>query len=181
MLTNLGAPTDRLMNSDTVIKFLAMAFISQYLPHAFLASICLNVFCILWLIRLEYKQRKIVRGKTGKDLESSIMEVYRNADENEKFRIDMENYLLNVEKRLSRSLQSVETVKFDAFQGTGSGNQSFSTVYINERGDGVIISVLTARDRTSFFSKALKNFKSMQVLSPEENHALEKAKQKLSE
>lgn len=119
-------------------------------------------------------------GKNSKNLESSIIEIYRNVKENAKFQNEMERYLVSVEKRLKRSSQSIETIRFDAFSGNGSGGkQSFATACVNEKGDGVIISSLNARERVSVFSKPVKDWQSLQELSPEEKEALSKAKASL--
>ena len=110
--------------------------------------------------------RRVLRGKSAADLESSILSIYKDADENKKFRKDMENYLRQVEKRLSRSIQSTATVKFDAFKGTGSGgNQSFATAYLS--------------DRVSIFTRPIENFQCKQELSPEESEVLLRAKENL--
>jgi hypothetical protein len=66
----------------------------------------------------------------------------------------MEEYLTTVEKRLKKSIQGVETVRFNPFKGTGAGgNQSFSTAFVNEKGDGVVLTSMYARDRISMFAK----------------------------
>jgi hypothetical protein len=59
------------------------------------------------------------------------------------------------------------------------GNQSFATVFLNENGDGAVMSSLFTRDRVSVFSKSLKNFISEHGMSDEEKEALIQAKRKL--
>ena len=89
----------------------------------------------------------------------------------------MEEYLLSVEKRLKKSVQSVSTVRFNPFKGTGSGsNQSFSTTFLNEERDGVIISSLYSREHISVYSKPVVKGASEYELSDEEKESLEKAK-----
>jgi hypothetical protein len=92
----------------------------------------------------------------------------------------MDIYLKSVEERLKRSIQSVHTIRFNPFAGTGEGgNQSFATVFLNENGDGAVMSSLFTRDRVSVFSKSLKNFISEHGMSDEEKEALIQAKRKL--
>lgn len=97
-----------------------------------------------------------------------------------RFRTELESYLEGVEKRLRRSVQSVHTVRFNPFKGTGAGgNQSFATVFLNEDGDGVILSSLYSREHVSVFSKPVALHKSDFELSDEEASALESAKKKV--
>ena len=89
----------------------------------------------------------------------------------------MEAYLTTVEKRLRKSVQSINTVRFNPFKGTGSGsNQSFSTAFLNEEKDGVVISSLYSREHISIYSKPIKGGNSEYEMSDEEKESLENAK-----
>jgi hypothetical protein len=90
-------------------------------------------------------------------------------------------YFEEIEDRLSRSIQAVKTVRFNPFKGTGEGgNQSFSTAFINENGDGVVISSLYSRDRVSIFSKPIAEFQSEFELTEEERGVVDEAKTHIS-
>ena len=107
--------------------------------------------------------------------------IKKELEKTAKFKEEVGHYLARAEERLKRSVQSVETVRFNPFKGTGDGgNQSFATAFINEEGDGVVISSLYSRDRVSVFSKPLKNHTSEHEMSGEEKEALEEAKKKLN-
>lgn len=136
----------------------------------------------MFVIRLELRINKLLRGSDNKTLEGTIRVVEKGHRELTQFRAEVEKYLKNVEKRLSRSIQSIETIRFNPFKGTGlGGNQSFSTVFLDERGDGVIVSSLYARDRMSIFSKPIKKNVSEFELTDEEKMVLTKAVNILSE
>jgi hypothetical protein len=97
-----------------------------------------------------------------------------------KFENEMKSYLTDVEKRLRRSVQAVETIRYNPFKGTGSGgNQSFATSLISEEGNGVVISSLYSREHVSVFSKPVKSHKSEFELTEEELDVLNKAKEAL--
>lgn len=130
---------------------------------------------IIWIIRLEIRFSRLTAGKSD-NLEDSIMHLKDKQQEAEKFMGEMEKYLTDVEKRLQKSVQAVETVRFNAFDGVGA-NQSFATALLNQHGDGVIFSSLYGRERTSVFSKPLKNHASEHGLSDEEKQAVKKAKE----
>lgn len=133
------------------------------------------VLLIIWIVRLEVKFRRLTAGKSG-NLEESIIHLKNNQKEAEEFMDEMEKYLTSVEKRLQNSVQAVETVRFNAFEGVGA-NQSFATAMINQRGDGVVFSSLYGRERTSVFSKPLKDHISEHGLSDEEKQAVKKARE----
>ena len=139
------------------------------------------IFLVIWIMQLEKKIKNFTKGKDGKSLEGSMIILKKDQDNLLNFRKDMEQYLTEVEKRLRRSTQSIETIKFNPFKGSGAGgNQSFASVFLDENGDGLVLSSLYARDRISIFSKQIKKFKSEVELSDEEKKVIEDAKKKLN-
>lgn len=163
-----------------MVESYVMTLPSEYITYFLGALVLFALIGLCWLIALQLKIRRLLGGKKAKDLESTILELHKNAKENDTFRTEMETYLSEVEKRLGRSLQGVESTRFDAFKGVGSsGNQSFATAMVNEKGDGLVLSTLNARERVSFFSKQIKDWKPNQELSPEEKEVLSKAQASL--
>ncbi len=146
-----------------------------YNPYvvAITGGILIIIILLVWILRLERKLRKLLVGK-AQNLDESITELTTKQETAKKFMDEMEKYLTTVEKRLQRSVQSVETIRFNAFEGVGA-NQSFATALLNEHGDGVVISSMYGRERTSIFSKPLKNNASEYELSEEEKQAIKKA------
>lgn len=136
----------------------------------------LILILLIWIIRLEIKTRRLSRGQSGVSLEEAIMSFEKDLSENRNFRKELEVYLTEMEKRMKTAVRAVETIRFDAFKGTGSGGrQSFSTALINEDGDGVILSSLHSRDRVSVFAKPVLGCKSTYELTEEEKHVLTEA------
>jgi hypothetical protein len=131
------------------------------------------------IFHLRRSVRKLLMGKTG-NIAEAIAEVNEGIKSIEAFRKEMETYLLGLEKRVRRSSQAVETVRFNAFKDTGvGGNQSFATAIVDENGSGVVFSSLYARERVSVFAKPLVKFASEIELSAEERKAVAGAKAKL--
>ena len=145
-----------------------------------IAAIILIILVII-VIRLHLKINRLLGGSaSAKNIETALAEMASNMKDVEKFRAELEKYLTNVEGRLKKSVQSVQTVRFNPFKGTGSGgNQSFATVFLNEEGDGVVMSSLYSREHVSVFSKPVKNGKPEFELSEEEANALRAAQTKL--
>lgn len=150
-----------------------------------LLVVVVDVFC------LRMKIRKMLRGEKACNVCDSIGTLDVDVKNLEKFKSEMEAYLKNVERRLRRATQSAETVRFDAFRGaTGSGvagslttggGQSFATAFLNEDGNGAVLSSLYTRDRVSIFSKPISKFAADHVaLSEEEEEAVSLAKAKLN-
>lgn len=129
------------------------------------------------LIRLEIKIKNLLGGTNAKNVEEGMNIIRTEIKSMQDFSEKASAHFLNIEKRLRKSIQSVETVRFNPFKGTGAGgNQSFSTSFVNEHGDGVVVSSLHSRERISVFSKPLKNFSSEYEMSDEEKEVVGRAK-----
>ncbi|MFA6601728.1 MAG: DUF4446 family protein [Candidatus Paceibacterota bacterium] len=148
-------------------------------PLTITVGILIVAVIVLFLIvlRLQSKLKRFLVDVNAHNIADSLAHVSKDLKSLQEFRKEIEDYLEQAEKRLRSSIQSVETVRFNPFQGTGAGgNQSFATAFLNEEGDGVLLSSLYSRDRVSVFSKPIKNNTSEHELSDEEKEALEKAK-----
>jgi hypothetical protein len=149
---------------------------------ALYALIVANVILTVTVILLYIKVKNLLKGKDAKTLEDTIIGMESRLKDMAWFRSEMEKYLESVELRLKKSIQGVETIRFNPFKGTGDGgNQSFATTLINEKGDGVIFSSLYSRDRVSVFAKPVKNGGSEYGLTEEEKSSLATAKKTATE
>lgn len=148
---------------------------------AILSSVGLILVVLLVIvIKMHLKMKKFLINLDAQNVADSLQSLSKDLKDIEKFRAEMDIYLKDVEERLKRSIQSVHTIRFNPFAGTGEGgNQSFATVFLNENGDGTIMSSLFTRDRVSVFSKGLKQFTSEHEMSDEEKEALIQARMKL--
>ncbi|MFO0718820.1 MAG: DUF4446 family protein [Candidatus Paceibacterota bacterium] len=136
---------------------------------------------IALLIRLEIKIKNILGGTNAKNIEEGMNIIRTEIKAMQDFSEKASAHFLNIEKRLRKSIQSVETIRFNPFKGTGAGgNQSFSTSFLNENGDGVVMSSLHSRERISVFSKPLKNFSSEYEMSDEEKEVVAKSKSEVN-
>lgn len=137
---------------------------------------------IIWIICLEIRIHRLLAGNGAKNLEDSLKHFRGELKDIAGFRKDLETYLIDVEKRLGRSIQSVHTIRFNPFKGTGSGgNQSFATALIDEKGDGAVISTIYTREHSSIFAKPLKKHTSEYELTKEEKEAITEAKKAIRE
>lgn len=130
----------------------------------------------VWVFVLERRIKKLLAGKDALSLEETIVALGKDIRDLEKFQGDTESYIKTADKRIKRSIQGVETIRFNAFKGTGDGgNQSFAIALLSENGDGTVISSLFARDRMSIFAKPIKNFTSELEMTEEEKEAIKRA------
>ena len=137
----------------------------------------ITIVLLIMVISMHFRMKKFLIDVDAKNISESITNVGADFKELQQFRKDMEVYLTTVEKRLRKSVQSVHTVRFNPFHGAGGGgNQSFATAFLNEEGDGVVMSSLYSREQTSVYSKPIKKYGSEHELSTEEKEAIESAK-----
>lgn len=149
----------------------------QTLLYIVLAGV---VIAIALGLHTEWRMSRLLRGKSGKDLEESIIKNRADIDHFKQFRKEIEHYLQTVEARLKGSVRGVGTIRFNPFKGTGEGgNQSFASAFIDERGNGVVFSTLHSRERMRIFAKPLTQFTSTYELTSEEKEAVRQAKEKL--
>jgi len=129
-----------------------------------------------WLFVVERRLKKLLAGKDAQSLEGVIGAMNKDIQALEAFRDTTRSYLTRAEERLRRSVQGVETLRFNAFKGNGEGgNQSFAIALLSENGDGTVISSIYARERMSVFAKPIKNFSSEFEMSKEEREVIERA------
>lgn len=115
---------------------------------------------ILWVIFAELRFRKIFKSRSPKDFEDE----------------QLVKYLESVEARLKKGCRGVGVVRFNPFEDAGS-NQSFCIAFLNEEGDGVVISSLYSREKANIYAKPVKNSNSEYTLSEEEKQAIKAALQ----
>ena len=138
-----------------------------------IAFLAVGLILALAVYLLSRRIGRLLQGKDAKSLEDTIVSMQKEIADLRDFKEDSEAYFENVEARLRRSMQSIETIRFNPWKGSGEGgNQSFATAILNENGDGVVISSLYSRERTSIFSKPIRKHASEFDLTEEEAEAL---------
>lgn len=133
----------------------------------------------LWVMRQERRLNKFLYGKDAKSLEDTIVNMRGEIERFDASQKDTVEYLKSIDQKLQKSIRGVETVRFNPFKDSGS-NQSFATAFLNEDGDGVILSSLYSRDRVSIYAKPVKHLASSYELSVEERSALRGAQDSLN-
>ncbi len=146
-----------------------MIFIGDNL--IFLLPAVIILLLLVWIIRLEIKLHRFLRGRDGKSLEELINETLETVKQTDRINEEITEHLLKVEERLRRSIQHVKTIRFNPFPDQG-GNHSFATAFLDERGNGAVVSSLYSRDKVSVYAKPITNHQSEYELTEEERAAL---------
>ena len=133
------------------------------------------VILLLWIGLTEYRFKKFFAGTKARNLEEVMITLGQEMKEIKNTQDKINNHLVIVDSRLNKSIRSVEAIRFNPFLDAGS-NQSFAISFLNDEGDGVVMSSLYARDRMSIFAKPIVGGKSEFELSAEEKEVLEKSK-----
>lgn len=128
---------------------------------------------VIWNILLERRLGKMLKGKSAATLEDTIVENQNALAKLFEFKKSTEDEFKKVDERIKKKLHGAKTIRFNPFQGTGSGgNQSFATALLDEEGSGVVISSLYARDKMSIFAKPINKRNSEFELTDEEREVL---------
>ncbi len=130
---------------------------------------------LLWIVLTEYRLKKFFAGTKARNLEDIMVNLGKEMVEIKKSQGQIEKHLTTIDTRLNKSIRNVKALRFNPFVDAGS-NQSFAISFLNDEGDGVIISSLYARDRMSIFAKPIAEGKSKFELTEEEREVLEQSK-----
>ncbi|MEK7068421.1 MAG: DUF4446 family protein [Patescibacteria group bacterium] len=159
----------------------ANAFLGSAAPLLALGALLLALLALVVFTLLERRITALTRGKHG-TIEETLATLSHDMKEFHAFREELEAYLKVAEMRLRGSIQGLGVVRFNPFQGDGSGgNQSFAIALLDEFGHGVVLSTLYARDRVGIYCKPIEGGKSLFETSDEERQAIEKARKNIAD
>ncbi|MDQ5883614.1 MAG: hypothetical protein QG654_528 [Patescibacteria group bacterium] len=129
---------------------------------------------IAMILKLNKRVSLLLEGKNAKSLEDTLIHIINEIKRMNAVQESTDSIIKDINKRLKTSLTGVGVVRFNPFTNSG-GNQSFAIALLDEHGNGVIISTLYGREKTSIFAKPIAKYKSEFELTKEEAEALEKA------
>lgn len=138
-----------------------------------------GVLALLLALLAHWRLRRLRRDysvlQSGYDQPQSFVAVVaRKVAEVEKLRADVAGVrddIASTRAELAEALQHVSVVRYDAF-GDQSGRLSFSAALLDDLGDGLVLSAINGRAETRLYAKGVKDGRSGQSLSPEEQQAV---------
>ena len=80
----------------------------------------------------------------------------------------------SLHERLPGAIRHAAVVAYDA-TGDLAGNLSRSIALLNERGDGLVLTLLTRRSESLFYTKMVRAGRGTEALSPEEQEVVNRA------
>lgn len=136
---------------------------------------------VIWISVLHHRFKRLIKGSNKQTIEDSLKNIFKYIETTNGEYKKVENQLRVLEAKMKKSPRGFGIVNFKAFDGIKSGgSNSFAIAFVNDNGNGIVLSTFHARDRVNVFSKEIKNFKSSILLSEEEQSALTKAQESLS-
>lgn len=128
-----------------------------------------------WVIILERRISVFLSGKEASSLEDVIMRNQEEIKAYHDFEDEMRNELSLLDKRITKKVDGVVLKRFNPFQSTGTGgNHSFAASFLDENGDGTVISTLYSREKVSVYAKPIINRTSTIELTDEERSVIDK-------
>lgn len=140
-------------------------------------ALALCVLLIIWVVYLEIRLKNIFKGANGRSLESLINRIKTSEEELSHSLASLTKALKRLERANEKDLTKTALIKFNAFTESG-GAQSFALALLDREGNGVLLSNIYMRERTSIYAKEITRFDTTVKLLPEERRALELAKSK---
>jgi hypothetical protein len=164
----------------TWIETITIEQILLVLAVILIIILAVNIVIFSQISKLKQRIKNILGTDTANDIESSLELIHKKIQQHEKLHEQKGSQIESLEKRVNRSVQGVETLRFNPFKGNGGGgNQSFASSFVDESGNGVVISTLYSRERVSVYAKPINSFSSEHTLSEEEKRVLDKTKKRL--
>ena len=110
----------------------------------------------------------------GKDIEEDLETYMYRVEKVEKQNNEIANYVKTLDEDLTRCIQKVGMVRYNAFKDTGS-DLSFTLALLDEHNDGVVLNGIYSREMSNIYAKPVKNGTSTYTMSDEEKQAVQKA------
>jgi hypothetical protein len=132
------------------------------------------VVALVAMIQVVSLRRKLEAVPTDGDIIGLITQSVASTKANAASVANLQGRLSDVEARIPYAISYVGVVSYDAF-GNIAGHQSRSVALLNQRADGLVLSILVSRDDVVFFTKQVSGGRGLEALSPEEAAAVDRA------
>lgn len=141
-------------------------------------AVVLGGVALAGLIGLALWMRLLARKLTAVPASGNLIEAVRRLDEDlaaaEKAITELQPAVASLNKRMPGAIRHSAVVAYDA-HGDMAGRLSRSVALLNEKGDGLVFTLLTGRSESVFFTKMVRRGRGTEQLSPEEQTAVDRA------
>ena len=141
-------------------------------------AVAVAVLALILALVLSVQVARLSRRVTGVPPDGNLYEAIRRFDADlstaEEALAALHPVVQSLHERMPGALRFTAVVTYDA-TGDVAGNLSRSIALLNERADGLVITLLTRRTETLFFTKMVRGGRGAHPLSPEEEMAIDRA------
>lgn len=110
----------------------------------------------------------------GKDITEDLENYMYRVERVEKQNAEISQYIKNLDEDLTKCIQKVGIIRYNAFKDTGS-DLSFTLALLDENNNGVVLNGIYSREMSNIYAKPVQNGQSSYTLSAEEKQAINKA------
>lgn len=142
---------------------------------ALVVAVLLAVVLAIWqTIQIQAVRKKVDAVPEDGNIVTLLQSIDERSKTNSAAVEAVSKRVTEIEGRLPFAISYIGVVAYNAF-GNITGNQSRSISLLNERGDGLVITLLSSRKETVFYTKEVRGSKGVEELSPEERAAVDRA------
>ena len=139
-----------------------------------------NILLLILYISNLFKLKKINKNYkvfmkklgNGNNIEEILKKYIQKVEEVDGKNKEIMEYCNSLEKDISLCIKKIGMVRYSAFKDTGS-DLSFALALLNEKNDGVILNGIYSREMSNIYAKQVKEGKTNNKLSEEEDKALQ--------
>ncbi len=147
--------------------------VPAYFIYAFF-GLWLLVITLLF-VRMMNHYNNLTGNVSKKDLISTLNHLISVSGQSSDMIKSLEDNLSREISDNKKHIQKIGFQRYNPFTDTG-GDQSFSAAFLDDNGDGIMISSLHSRENTRLYAKQVENGKVLgQALSKEEQHVINEA------
>lgn len=142
---------------------------------ALIIAVVLAVVLAVWqTIQIQVVRRKVDAVPEDGNVVALLRAIDERSRANDVAIGAVSQRVMDIEGRLPFAISYVGVVAYNAF-GNITGNQSRSVALLSQRADGLVITLLSTREETVFYTKEVRGGDGVEALSPEERAAVDRA------
>jgi len=142
---------------------------------ALIVALLLAVVLAIWqTIQIQAVRRKVDAVPEDGNVVALLHAIDERSKANSASGHAVSRRVAELEGRLPFAVSYIGVVAYNAF-GNITGNQSRSIALLNQRGEGLVLTLLSTREETVFYAKEIRAGKGVEELSPEESVAVDRA------
>lgn len=125
--------------------------------------------------KLEKRLNRFIKNiGNGNNIEEELSRHMIKVEEVSKENNDIKQYIKDINENVTKCIQKVGIVRYNAFKDTGS-DLSFTLALLNKQNNGVVLNGIYSRDISNIYAKPIINGESTYKVTPEEQEAINKA------